>query len=302
MDKDLMQEVASLMKDPSKKEAFAEMMVEYVQPNHLMTDFVGLLLNTRSMKPGDMLVKKVRKGIRVHTFVPGAIPLSSQITVSDRINYVLDGAIVDVNYNSWDLAAGEIGTVESIRSEMSAKMRDYIMSKVFTALSTVWTAVNTPNNYTSVGGAVTKTALDNAIEYVNQNVAGGAKAIVGVRSAMHPIIDFAGYNSYSATDFQIESVREEIFRTGWLGRYQGVPLVTIDQQWDNPEDHVALMPTDKILVIGQNVGEFVTFGDTVSSSWEDPRPVPPQTYMRMYSQFGMIVDNAEGLFVLGNLS
>jgi hypothetical protein len=32
MDKELLQEVASLMKDPSKKEAFAEMMVEYIQP------------------------------------------------------------------------------------------------------------------------------------------------------------------------------------------------------------------------------------------------------------------------------
>lgn len=69
MDAELKQEVASLMKDPKQREAFAEMMVEYINPTHIMTDFVGLLMNTRSMKPGDSLVKKVRKGIRVHTLV-----------------------------------------------------------------------------------------------------------------------------------------------------------------------------------------------------------------------------------------
>jgi hypothetical protein len=228
--------------------------------------------------------------------------MSSQITVSDRMNYVLDGAIVDVNYNAWDLASGEIGTVESIRNEMSAKMKDYIMNKVFTALTTVWTAVNTPDNFTSVGGNVTATALDAAIEYINEQIPGGAKAIVGVRSAMYPIMSFAGFNTYSSTDFQLESVREEIFRTGWLGRYMNVPLITLDQQYDNPEDRTAMLPTDKILVLGQNVGEFITFGDTVSSTWEDPRPVPPQTYIREYQQFGMLVDKAEGIFVLGDLS
>lgn len=250
----------------------------------------------------DSLVKKIRKGIKVWTFVPGAIPLSSQITVSDRMNYVLDGAIVDVNFNAWDLQAGDIGTVESIRNEMSAKMRDYIMNKVFTALTTVWTAANTPNNYTAVGGNVTKVALDNGIEYINQQIAGGAKAIVGTRSALYPVMSFAGFNTYSSTDFQLDSVREEIFRTGWLGRYMGVPLITIDQQWDNPEDRNALVPTDKILVLGQNVGEFITYGPAQSSMWEDPRPVPPQTYLRSYMQFGMLVDKAEGIFVLGNLS
>jgi hypothetical protein len=73
MDETLKQEVAALMKDPSKREAFAEMITEFVQPNHVMTDFVGMLLNTRSLKPGDSLVKKLRKGIKVYTLVPGAI-------------------------------------------------------------------------------------------------------------------------------------------------------------------------------------------------------------------------------------
>lgn len=52
MDENLKQELASLMKDGSKKSEFAEMIVEYTDPVHISTDFVGMLLNARSLNPG----------------------------------------------------------------------------------------------------------------------------------------------------------------------------------------------------------------------------------------------------------
>ena len=87
--------VASLLKD-GKREALAQLIVEYVDANHIPADMMNLLLPSRSLNPGDALVKKVRKGIKVNTLVPGRIHLASEITVSDRINYVLDGADVKV--------------------------------------------------------------------------------------------------------------------------------------------------------------------------------------------------------------
>jgi hypothetical protein len=88
---------ASLVKE-GKREALAQLIVEYVQPEHIATDFISLLMNSRSLNPGDSLVKKIRKGIKVHTLVPGAIHMANEITVSDRINYVLDGADVKVTF------------------------------------------------------------------------------------------------------------------------------------------------------------------------------------------------------------
>lgn len=301
MNDELQKAVAALMKesfeDTGKRKAFAEMIVEYAEPGHIMTDFVGLLLNTRALKPGDMLVKKVRKGIKVYTFVPGAIPLSSQLTVQDRANYVLDGAVVDVNFSEWDLRSGELGTVESIRSEMQAKMRDYIMGKVFTALTTIWTATNTPSNYTDCGGNVTKVALDAMIETINQTTP-GAKAIVGTRQALYPITSFVGWDTYGGTNEMIEGIAEELRRTGWIGQYRGVPIVVIPQNYDFPDTYNKLIPTDKILVVGTNVGEFITFGEAGSDEWRDPRPIPPQQFVRSWQQFGMIIDSAEGIGVL----
>jgi hypothetical protein len=47
----------------------------------------------------DALVKKVRRGIEARTLVPGSIHLASEITVDDRIVYMLDGVDIKVKAN-----------------------------------------------------------------------------------------------------------------------------------------------------------------------------------------------------------
>lgn len=299
-DKKLQEAIASLAKE-GKREALAQLLVEYIQPGHITTDFISMLLNTRAMKPGDALVKKVRKGMKVRTLVPGAIHLASEITVSDRMNYILDGADIKVTANQWELELGEIGTVNEIRSEMMAKLRDYYMNKVFTALSTVWTVGNTPNNYTSLGTALTATALKNAIDYINTR-AGGVKAVVGTRAALTPVTTFGAGWTDSAGDLMASYPNiAEIMATGWLGKYYGAPLIVLNQEYDNAEDYNTLIPEDKVLVIGQNVGEFITYGNVLTKEYTDPKPTPPQWFLEIYQQFGMIIDNAMGIYVIGGI-
>jgi hypothetical protein len=296
--------IASLMKERGNREALAEMIVEYIQPTHVTSAVMDQILNTRALNPGDQLIRKVRKGIRVWTHVPGSIGLQSEITVSERANYVLDYAIVGLLANEWDLENGDIGTIESMRTEAFAKINDYYVNKVFTALTSIYTAVNTPSNYTNVGGHVTQTALDNAIEYINEQISGGAKAIVGVRSALFPIMKFAGWQTTSnGTDLAAsQDIVTEYLKTGWLGTYLGVPIVALPQQWDNPEDHNALLPTNKILVVGQDVGSFITYGPPKEKQWTDMEPTPPYWHMDIMTQFGFMIDKIEGIFILGNLS
>ena len=296
----LKEAIAELLK-AGNRDALAELIIEYVQPNHITADFISLLLNSRSLNPGDALVKKVRKGIKVRTLVPGAIHLASEVTVSDRINYVLDGADVKVTYNEWELESGELGSVEDIRGEMSAKLRDYYLGKVFTALSTVWTAGNTPSNYTAMGGALTATALENAIDTINQNTS-GVKAVVGTRAALAPITKFGAFYNDGTTFTEIPDNIREIMATGWLGKYYGAPIIALDQVYDNPEDYNALLPSDKVLVIGENVGEFITYGDVREKQWTDMNPTPPQWFLELYQQFGLLVDKADGIHVIGNIS
>lgn len=288
---------ASLVKDGTR-EALAQLIVEYVQPGHISADFVSLLMNSRRMNPGDALIKKVRKGIQVRTLVPGAIHLASELTVSDRINYILDGADVKVTANEWELDSGELGTLDSIRTDMLATLRDNYIGRVFTALSTVWSAVNTPNNFTNVGGPITSTALKNAIDRINQTT-GGVRAVVGTRKALTPITTFgAGWTDGAGVSQAVPDSIREIMQTGWLGKYYGAPILAIEQQYDNPEDYNALIPEDKVIVIGENIGEFITYGDVKTKQWSDMRPTPPQWYLELYQQFGMIIDNANGVYVI----
>jgi hypothetical protein len=42
---------ASLVKE-GKREAIAQLIVEYVQPEHIATDFVSLLMNSRNLNAG----------------------------------------------------------------------------------------------------------------------------------------------------------------------------------------------------------------------------------------------------------
>lgn len=305
MDEQLKQSIASLMKDRNKRDALAELMIEYVQPNHITPDFVGMILNSRSMKPGDALVKKVRKGIRVWTLVPGSIPLSSEITTTERMNYILDGSVVKVGWNQWDMENGEIGTVDSIATEMRAKLKDHFQNKVFTALTTIWNAVNTPSNYVSVGGHLTSAVLKTAIDTITQNV-GKPRAVVGLRALLQPITTWGGFWTNGAvpipSTWGLDPQLQEIMQTGWLGKWYGVPIIALDQVYDNPDDYNALIPNDKVLVISENAGEFVTFGEPKSSTYDDNRPVPPYTYMTLYQQYGLIVDNAQGIYVIDNLN
>lgn len=297
-DTKLNEAVASILKSGDRK-ALAELVIEYVQPNHITTDFVGMLLNTRSLKPGDALVKKVRKGITVRTLVPGSVHLASEITTQERINYVLDGADVKVNFSEWDIENGDIGTVDEIKREMTAKLADFYIKKVFTALSTVWTAGNTPNNFISLGSSITATALEDAIDYINQTT-GGVKVVVGAKAAMNPITKFAGYwkDETGANKTGIQSVLEEIMAKGKVGTYYGAPLLSIDQIYDNPADYNAQIPTDKVLVIAENVGEFITYGEPKWKEWSDMNPTPPMWNVETYQQFGLIVDNAMGIYVI----
>ncbi|MHA2044719.1 MAG: HK97-fold major capsid protein [Candidatus Thorarchaeota archaeon] len=307
MDENTKAAIASAVRDKGNREALAQMFVEYLEPGHITVDFASMLLDSRSLKEGDSLVKKLSKGIKVYTLVPDSIHLKSEITVYERANYILDGLDVGVTYNEWEMNAGDLGTVEEIRGEMLAKLKDSFQQKIFTALSSIWTAVNTPNNYIDAGGPITSTILKNAIDYINLTTS-SAKAVVGTRAALTPITQFGGFwndGNTVGTDAMwrgLDPQLQEIMQTGWLGRWYGVPIVAINQIYDNFEDYNAFIPEDKVLVIGDKVGEFITYGDVNYKEYTDPRPTPPQWFLEFYQRFGIMIWKADGIYVIGGIS
>lgn len=284
------------------KRALAELIVEYIDPKHITQDIVGMFLNTRSLNPGDALVKKVRRGIEVRQLVPGQNTLASQITVKEVVNYNLDTAVAEVSHNEWEVESGEIGTVDEIRREMIAKLSDFYSVKVMNALYTLAT-INDTTNFWYVTGPVNRATIEDAIDSI-ADIAGSVKNVVGRRTALAPITKFAGYRvGVGATEaagapVPVPSALEEIRRTGWFGIYYGANFISLEQVYDNPFDRNPLIKDNLIVVIGDNCGEFITYGDVREDQWTDMSTAPPTWHVRLYQQFGMLFDNMENVGII----
>jgi hypothetical protein len=284
------------------KRALAELIVEYVDPKHVTQDIVGMFLNARSLNPGDALVKKVRRGIEVRQLVPGQNTLASQITVKEVVTYNLDTAYAEVSHNEWEVESGEIGTVDEIRREMMAKLSDFYVVKVMNALYTLAT-IDDSTNFFYVASPITRSTLETAIDNI-ADVAGSVRAVVGRRTALAPITKFAGYRAaVGATEttaplVPVPSALEEIRRTGWFGMYYGANFISLEQVYDNPYDRNGLIKDNLIDVIGDNCGEFITYGDVREDQWTDMVTAPPTWHLRIYQQFGLLFDRMENVAVI----
>jgi len=293
---------AEVAKKKESRDALAELIVEYVDPKHVTQDIVGMFLDTRALNPGDALVKKVRRGIEVRQLVPGQTTLSSQLTVKEVVNYNLDQCYVEVSHNEWEIESGEIGTVDDIRREMTAKLSDFYVAKVLNAMYTLAT-INDSQNFFYVTSPITRSTLETAIDYI-ADVAGSVKSVVGRRTALAPITKFAGYRipvgGVEATGYAlpVPSALEEIRRTGWFGVYYGANFVSLEQVYDNVFDRNPLIKDNFIVVIGGSCGEFITYGDTREDQWTDMSTAPPTWHIRVYQQFGLMFDRMENLAII----
>lgn len=68
--------------------------------------------------------------------------------------------------------------------------------------------------------------------------------------------------------------------------------------YNNLIDYAPMIPEDKVLVIGENAGEFITYGDPQEKAWDDMNFTPPQYMIELFQMFSMIVDNAQGISVI----
>jgi hypothetical protein len=192
--------------------------------------------------------------------------------------------------------------VESIRTEMEAKLSDYYVNAVFNALATLWNAGNTPLFYAQVAGQINAAALRNMINTINY-YAGGVRGIMATRWALTPLTTFAGFMPWPAAPnvwgVGVPSTIEEIQRTGQVGTYYGVNnIIGLQQIWDNPEDYNPLLPNDIILVIGDTAGEFITYGDVKWKQWTNMETTPPLWQLELYQQWGLIIDRIQNIGVI----
>jgi hypothetical protein len=289
--------------------AFAELIVETINPNHITLEVFNAFMPTRQLNVGDQLVKRVaRTGFPVRTMVPGTTHLSDPFYPPQLVvNYALDRIIAKMRMNLWELRRGELGTLDDFRSQMESAMIDELVARVYTLLSTIWDGAHSRTNYydaTSTG--LTTTILDNMVETVLYR-AGSVRAIVGSRAALLPIYKMGGIveitptvNTNTNGVIGLQEILLEWRRTGRLAQFRGIPLIEIPQIFRRTTDHYdqPLVDMTRVLVIGDNAGEVVLYGGTETQESTDLTTEPGDYVLAMWRQYGMIVDQVENIGVI----
>jgi hypothetical protein len=235
----------------------------------------------------------------------GTSHLTDAVYQADKVAFLFDALVAGTSHNIWEVRSGDIGTVAQMRTNLRRDVTDNIVAKVFNLLTTVWNSTDTPSNFIDASSTgISQTNLDTMIENILEKN-GSVRAIVGQRRALLPIYDFAGYKGVEITTGATGTVMplpqlEEFYRTNRVTSYKGITLVELDQVFANdlPDVNRKLIPTDKILVIGDNAGQIATFGSGEYYDYTDYRTQPPNYVLHYAQQYGMIVDDVESIGVI----
>jgi hypothetical protein len=301
------------------KQAFAEVITEYVNPVYLTLDLMGQFMSTREIKIGEQFVRSFKGKYHVQQIVPGQITLGEQITVRNKAySYNLDILAAKAKYNVLELAhGGPAYEPETVRADVKAALEEKLVMRGWNALANIWTTANASaltitgssvSNFIDASGPLTSTVLDQAIDHVNYWTP-GVKAIIGTEQALAPLTTFGQYKLISGSNSDVlvnldgrtpgSFNNGSPYAPGYAGveSYRGVSnIIRIPQIFDETEyPPRPLLPTDFVLVVGQDIGEFITYGGAETKEWTDMEPTPPYWNYETWVQFGMMIWNAKGL-------
>lgn len=298
--------------------AYADLVMEVIEPNHLSLDLFNAFLPTRQMNPGDQIGKRAIRGrYPIRTMVPGSKHLHDQLSFQEQLVYVFDRLIAGVSWNLWEIQSGEVGTTEKFAADLRADLFDALVSRVFSLLTTVWNSTDTPLNFTDASSTgLTAAALDAMIENVLA-YAGSVRAIVGTRTALSPLYTFSLFREFvltgTGTDrgFGITDAFNEFTRTNRVTSYKGIPVVELPQVYRNRimlnganqninlrDATQRMIDTTKVLVVGDDAGEVALMGGFETQDYTDFTTQPANYVLHGWQAYGLIITDAQRLGVI----
>lgn len=253
------EEFASVMQEALVSEegrhAVAAKIVKFVQDDIQQRDLASFILPRDFVPIGQTAEYAVRNKLRVYWHEPGSYAPRTRTT---QKVFTVPIAMISAHpeYELGQLEAGRYGGIaEQVRMATEALL-GAINAKVWNTVT--GSIATTDANYASVATAtnasVTKNALDNAINWVEDQNGGGARAIVGRRNLLYRILDF-GTTGTSYTGAYSDNTLQRIDETGNLPSYRGLPVVGLPQWRDANGVHT--IKQDEILVMGTEAGKYV---------------------------------------------
>ena len=295
--------------------AYSDLLIETVEPNHLSLELFNAFMPTVQKKKGDQIGRRVRRGrYPIRSMVPGSKHLTDVLSYQEYYTMMFDRLIAGTSHNVWEIESGEVGTVEQMRKDLRADLFDEIVSRVFSLLTTTWTSGATPSNFVDQSGTgVTQTGLETLMETI-LNYSGQVRAIIGSRAALLPIYKFAQYREFVLTGTGTDraafptAALDEFLRTMKVSTYLGVPIVELPQVYRNRLDagttsglrnvSQRMIPTDKIVVVGDTAGQVVLMDGFEYQDYTDPTTQPANYVLHGWQAYGLIVDDVQQIGII----
>lgn len=226
--------------NPGDRRAVALKILEYVVEDIIRQDLESLLVSSYDFKLGESPQWITRKGLKAYVHEPGSISPRSTIT-QKVLTISTEQVSVHPEFELNQLRAGRYGSLMDIKdaavSELLGRKYSIIWSTIIGSITSSDT--NYATYATGASAATKKTAIDTAIDYVNDTATGGAKAIVGRYSTLGWLIGVEGWS---------EITKHSLETTEGLGSYRGIPLVRLNQYTDGYGNK--LITDNELLVVG----------------------------------------------------
>jgi hypothetical protein len=226
--------------DSKQRQALALTFLKYVQLNVERDNILPLIADVETVPVGATPQWIVRKGVKAYVHEPGTYAPRSMVT---QITNTIQSEMISVHpeMEISQLQAGRYGSIADITSMCKEELLGRKYAAAWTTLINSITTTTEGSNYGTYNTTSSVTAKKNIIvsglKWV-EDVGKGARAIVGRFTLVADITEFDGYS---------EVTKSEIDRAGWLGRYRGVPIVSLKQYTDGYG--VRLINADNIMIV-----------------------------------------------------
>lgn len=277
--------IAEMAKTEEGRTELAEIVKIALEDAYNKFDIIPLLFETRHFALGDKpMFKTHKKGIKAYWTAPNSYVPKSQ-NYETEIFMQFEGLGVRPECLLSDLKTGRVDSLASLVADGREALEMAIYHKVYELLAQVYNETGSAKNQQTTTNALTKDALDAAINQVRKKV-GGAPTIIADYDICTQIEGFEGFT---------EIAMEEIRNHGLLGKYRGCNIVYLPEIVD-PVTQKSIVPTDKLFVVGRKIGYW---GDYHDMDFMQETSINDKSWnCRIDKECGACIVKPEGLHVI----
>jgi hypothetical protein len=249
-------------------------------------DIVSRIIEVKTVGLGDPdYIEEDLRGMRAYWQGKGGQILSDILRYS-RTQMPREEMVTAIDWHLDQMALNFWGSFEKLRDQANAKLAQLPTIRL---IELIQAAITGGTYYgTFAAATLTDTQIDSVLEEVAAR-SDGRVTIMGTRIAVRNL-------STVGLDFG-DNIKEQVFRTGFIGQYKGYPVVQISNFEDFGGNFV--LPNDELWFVGQNAGRLTYYGNAAKVQqlqlpsfmrrWETARDAGMLLYGASRGRIGRVV-------------